>query len=429
MKTNELINKCDYELIESYNHLGNLYKQNNKIVKANECYKKSEEIRKNIFVFRTEKLQFSGYINKENNDVKKNIDQNELKDLKARYNTNKQTLNIKKKNYIRCLPAEISSKVIVPLFQCSKVFSSIYGKCNKFKQSINKNTTYEVLNIFENKKYNINTINWKLIYFIYNEIKLIKILTKESDSFPQIYYYCIFKYQYSHKIRLGMENCSQTIFEYIQQNKYLRDREMKILFYGIIKSFFILRQKYIVHNDISPDNILVESPEKVKLCDFGESFLCKEITNSNNFVMIWPTVKVSKSYLSPEKKVWARLMNTNHYIKYNPFKSDVFSIGLCLLKVCGIDINGLNDFGMFYDVHIFEILTIGYDYIVKDTLRKKSYDLLRNELQAKIDKKIEEFPYEFLKDTLRKMLEVDMVKRSDIQEIFKDASYFMGKFD
>lgn len=42
---------------------------------------------------------------------------------------------------------------------------------------------------------------------------------------------------------------------------------------------------------------------------------------------------------------------------------------------------------------------------------KISYNLLRQTLQNAIDEKIKEFPYNFLIDTLRKMLEVDMVQR------------------
>lgn len=40
---------------------------------------------------------------------------------------------------------------------------------------------------------------------------------------------------------------------------------MKILFYNLIKSFHILKANNIVHNDITLENILIESIDKAKI--------------------------------------------------------------------------------------------------------------------------------------------------------------------
>lgn len=75
------------------------------------------------------------------------------------------------------------------------------------------------------------------------------------------------------------------------------------------------------------------------------------------------------------------------------------------------------------------MLTISYDYIAKDSLRSISYKNLCYTLQEKIDQKIKEFPYESLRKILRKMLEVDMVKRADINQVFEEAKLHIGIFD
>ncbi|OMJ85404.1 hypothetical protein SteCoe_13240 [Stentor coeruleus] len=213
-------------------------------------------------------------------------------------------------------------------------------------------------------------------------------------------------------------------------NDRFGEREMKIMFYKIIEAYYILRKKNIVHHDVTSYNILVESPEKVKIIDFEHSSVFeKKIKGMLQKVL--PTKWVTPLFLSPELKTWTLLANTlsSLFIKYNPFKSDVFSIGLSLLDACGIDIKGLNEFGKFYHIHIKELLTINYNYIVNDSLRRISYRILRDELQNTINKKIEDFPYDFLKQTLRKMLEVDFIKRASIKSIFKHAKHFMQILD
>lgn len=129
---------------------------------------------------------------------------------------------------------------------------------------------------------------------------------------------------------------------------------------------------------------------------------------------------------------WHRKALEISYISYNPYKSNVFSLGLCLFSVCGLDIQYLNHFGINYDIFITAMLTINYDYIAKDSLKQVSNKLLRNELQNNINKKINEFPYNFLNRTLRKMLEVDIVdivERVTIDEVYEDAQFYAGIFD
>lgn len=225
-----------------------------------------------------------------------------------------------------------------------------------------------------------------------------------------------------------MELGKYTLREYMHKNSKLKEREMKILFYNIIKAFYTLNSLNIVHNDISPDNILINSPEHVLLCDFGDSFEYSKQINSSLFPIFFPKNWVTLAYLSPERMTWARISNIMRFIKYDPYKSDVFSIGLSILHSCGVDIKQLNEYGENYDVHIMQMLTINYDFIAKDSLRKVFYRLLRENLQKDIDNKIQEFRYESLKGVLRSMLEVDIMQRSNIDQVFNDAKLLVGDF-
>ena len=52
------------------------------------------------------------------------------------------------------------------------------------------------------------------------------------------------------------------------KNPNIGNREMKILFFNIIKAFHYLKEKNIVHNDISPANIVIKSIHEVKIIDY-----------------------------------------------------------------------------------------------------------------------------------------------------------------
>lgn len=235
---------------------------------------------------------------------------------------------------------------------------------------------------------------------------------------------------HNNKVKLGIQYCGVDFKKYMNQNLNLSYRDMKILFYNLIKAFYILKVNNVVHNDVSPNNILIESPEKIKIIDFENSFTNAKKYTENNFPVYTPSSRASGLYVSPELMTYRRrIFDDMKFIMYDPYKSEVFSLGLCFLYVCGIEINSLNLFGPNYDIHIKEMLVISYDYIAKDSLRKVSYKKLREELQVAIDKKIEENPYDFFNDILRRMLEVDMVERATIEEVYRDAKFNVGIFD
>ncbi|OMJ67870.1 hypothetical protein SteCoe_34864 [Stentor coeruleus] len=257
-----------------------------------------------------------------------------------------------------------------------------------------------------------------------------KMLPKNSKMFPQIIYYSSsYNDSVGNLLTIGIEYLGLNLNDYIEQNKPLDNREMKLLFYNIIKIYYKLREKNIVHWDVSKNNILVKSSQKVYLCDFEHSFNFDKNLDTENFPTVWPKSCVTKDYLSPELMAWYRLSSDMRYLNYDPFKSEVFSLGLIFLSIGKISIEGLNKFGEHYDIiHIKALLTISYNYIVKDSLKVISYKMLANELQNLIDERINLCPYDFLKSILRKMLEVDMVKRSTINDIYHLAKCHVGNF-
>lgn len=89
-----------------------------------------------------------------------------------------------------------------------------------------------------------------------------------------------------------------------------------VITYSVLKGLSYLREKHsIIHRDVKPSNILINSRGEIKLCDFGVSGQLID-SMANSFVG-------TRSYMSPE-----RLQGTHYSIR-----SDLWSLGLSLVEL------------------------------------------------------------------------------------------------
>ena len=92
--------------------------------------------------------------------------------------------------------------------------------------------------------------------------------------------------------------------------------------------YFLQKEKNIAHRDIKPENILIFKNHVLKLADFGEA----KINNANKKKK---TIRGTEFYMSPI--LYEGNLKSKYDIQHNPFKSDVFSLGYCLLYASSLN--------------------------------------------------------------------------------------------
>ncbi len=104
------------------------------------------------------------------------------------------------------------------------------------------------------------------------------------------------------------------LLSYIRKRRRLTEPIAKNIFKQIINAIQHLHSQYIVHRDVKLENILIDSNNLVKLCDFGVS---KEIKKGDMLTNKCGTL----AYIAPE------ILKGN---KYEGFGVDIWSAGVVL---------------------------------------------------------------------------------------------------
>ena len=142
-------------------------------------------------------------------------------------------------------------------------------------------------------------------------------------------------------MELAKSDWNQEIKNRFLAKKYYKEKEIIVILKQIIKGFLFLQDKNIAHRDIKPQNILIFPNNLFKIADFGEAKFIKNIQEQS-------TLRGSELFMSP------LLFNGYKYHKnnvlHNPFKSDVFSLGYCLLYAMCLNLRALDALRELYSM-------------------------------------------------------------------------------
>ena len=175
-----------------------------------------------------------------------------------------------------------------------------------------------------------------------------------------------------------------------RKKKYYSEEELIIILKNLIFTFAELQRHNISHRDIKPQNILLCKNNSLKIADFGEA---KEAMNRNNIDTIRQTIRGTELYMSPILFDSLKTKKRNgKYILHNSYKSDVFSLGFCILLAATLKVDSL------YVIREIKDMII---------LQKEVYKFLKNRYSEK------------LINIIISMLEIDEKNRVDFIELEK----------
>ena len=166
-----------------------------------------------------------------------------------------------------------------------------------------------------------------------------------------------------------------------EKSSYYSEEELLQIIFQLVKTLSLMQKNNVTHRDIKPQNVLV-SRGIYKLCDFGDV----KIINGDGIIM--QPVRGSELYMSPilfyayNKRVTTVLHNT--------YKSDVFSLGMCILLASTLTSKTLYNIRELRDINIVSTI------VTKALIKRYSQNII---------------------DLIIKMLQIDENLRFDFIEL------------
>ena len=161
--------------------------------------------------------------------------------------------------------------------------------------------------------------------------------------------------------------------------KFYKESEIISILKQLSRGLLFLQKHKIAHRDIKPQNILIFPNDIYKIADMGEA---KEIDKNKKQMA---TLRGSELFMSP---ILYEGLKLNHKdIKHNPYKSDMFSLGLCFLYAICLNLKVLEYIREMKDMNSIKyILDIFLD---KNRYSDKLIEIIFRMIEPQEDKRID----------------------------------------
>ena len=122
-----------------------------------------------------------------------------------------------------------------------------------------------------------------------------------------------------------------------KKKQYYSEDELIYILKQVYKPLtFLQQEKQIAHRDIKAENILIfnnNGKKEYKICDFGEA-------KETKFSKKHKTLRGTELYMSP--LLYNGLLHDEQFVEHDAFKSDVFSLGCCMIIAGVLDFDIIN---------------------------------------------------------------------------------------
>ena len=306
----------------------------------------------------------------EDNNKNKNLRKEDIKEIKVkdkekpRDKINKNNINI---------IIDVEPKGVLNLSEFIKInqigkgtFAKIYAvkwAINAKKYALKKETFYD-FEFFEKRKSIANIM--KDFCEKTNSNGVIKVYSSLCEKLPN-------EFNYYELMEIGERDWDQEIK--MRRKKYLFYTEFELFNISkqLIKTLALMQRNHITHRDIKHQNILIVNGI-YKLCDFGEIRYMK----GNGIVV--QRIRGSELFMSPI--LFYGLRADLIQVKHNTYKSDVFSLGMCLLYAATMHFDGTDEIRELIDM---KEIKFSLEKYLKERYSDKFINLLLTMLQTNED--------------------------------------------
>ena len=232
------------------------------------------------------------------------------------------------------------------------------------------------------KKYALKkeTFKDKEFYDKRNEIKKVicSFLEKtKSNGVIKIYTNLLRKnmdeYNYYELMEIGERDWDQEIVIRRKKELYYTEPELFNIAKQLIQTLSLMQKNHITHRDIKHQNILIVN-NNYKLCDFGE------IRSMKGSGVVVQRIRGSELFMSPI--LFYGLRANLIQVKHNTYKSDVFSLGMCLLYAATMHFDGTDEIRELIDMNKIKNVLEKY---LKERYSDKFINLLLKMLETNED--------------------------------------------
>ncbi len=318
------------------------------------------------------------------NQIKKTVSKSPMNNTKAHYNRNKK----KKGNKTNDLNEIQEMNEIKDINKNPKDIVEPRRKLNLSEfilmNQIGKGTFGKIFSV----KWKKNGKNYAIKKEVFNDLEYVEtrqnivsiinefLLKTKNKGVIEIYSNLCEKvkddeYNYYELMEIGEKDLEMEINERRNRNLYYTEKELFNMASQLITTLSLLQKNHITHRDIKPQNILIVNGH-YKLCDFGEIRIMKREG------LVVQRIRGSELYMSPI--LFYGLRQNLIQVKHNTYKSDVFSLGMCLLYAATMYFNCTDEIREIIDMN--EIKTILKKYL-EDRYSNKFISLIHLMLQVK----------------------------------------------
>ena len=222
-----------------------------------------------------------------------------------------------------------------------------------------KNQLFSMKKIILSEELDVQSVinEYKMCQKLFHEniVKILGIYNNKLDSTTYVVYVLM---------EVGMTDWEKQITSYADKKLEYSEKNLIDIIKQLSAVLSFLQKNNTSHRDIKPQNILVFKDNIYKLADFGEA---KQIDNMKNLLVNY-SLRGTELYMSP--LLFNGLRNGQIDIKHNLFKSDVYSLGLCLLFAAVTNNKPLYEIRKFIDMKNVKI------YLDKLLKRKYSQNFI-----------------------------------------------------